>query len=508
MDEMKPTRKQRLSLGCLQLGCVLLVCLLELFFMSPVGRQHGEAWAGVNHLLAVPGVAFLLLAMARGGNKPGKAMGALSIAMLLWFGCVQFFRAIRGMEQLLPGEITCFYALALPMAWAMEDGQRQWGLKALTLTFLAESLALTVLGLSLRFGFLPEAYAGGVRWDGTRLLELFHPNNCAVVLMLGIGICLGLCCRSKKVWFRAILVVLALAQFGVQIMNHGRTGTVATCLLVGGILFCAIRKTGWKRAPLALAAAVGVMVMMYLCAQGLYALHESNLTKAALQAAQERVEAAAPTVTETTAETATETTEETVPETTAETIPKVITETTAEVITEAAAETKPTLSYLPEVKEDGTLDTTSVQKDLRQDLLSLNGRTAIWKAAIQGVKGDVKLLVSGTDDPGVILAENGVPFALHTHNSFLEVLYTLGLPGLLIALAVTLLALRGAVLLLWRNEDLWKSAVAMLALCLLACGMLEPYLFVSGSNQNYITLFFLTLAGYLHQWTVEERKAG
>ena len=137
-------------------------------------------------------------------------------------------------------------------------------MKTLALAFLAEGLLLTVLGLGLRFGFLPEAFIDTVRWDGARLLQLSHPNNCAVMLMLGIGICLALCFRTKRVWCRTIFVVLALAQFGVQIMNHGRTSTVATCLLVGGILFCAIRKTGWKRAPLALAAAVGVMVMTAL----------------------------------------------------------------------------------------------------------------------------------------------------------------------------------------------------------------------------------------------------
>lgn len=470
MDEMIRAQKRRTILGNLQYGCLLAVVLAELVFLSPMGQRSGLALVTVDYFLAIPAMAFLMLTFARGVNGKGLAVLVLSLAMLAWLGLVQGFRAYFETNLIEPGEMICCFALALPLAFGMEDGQRQRGLKTLALAFLAEGLLLAVLGLGLRFGFLPQACLDTVRWDGARLLELSHPNNCAVMLMLGIGICLGLCFRCKKRWCQAVLVVLALAQFGVQIMNHGRTSTVATCLLVGGILFCAIRKTGWKRAPLALAAAVGVMVMMYLSAQGLYALHERSLTQSALQAARERTEG--------TAETALETT---------------------------GAE-DPTISFLPGVKEDGTLEVTSTQNDLRQDLVNLNGRTAIWKAAIQGVKDDMKLLLCGTDDPGAVLAEKGVGYALHTHNSFLEVFYTLGLPGLLIALAVTLLALRGAVLLLWRNEDLWKSSMAMIALCLLACGLLEPYLFAVKYYHHYLSIFFLTVVGYLHQWTTEGRK--
>lgn len=470
MDEMIPAQKRSAILRYLQYGCLLAVVLAELVFLSPMGQRSGLALVTVDYFLAIPAMAFLMLSFARDIKGKGLAPMVLGLGMLVWFCLAQGFRAYFERALIEPGGMICCYALALPLAFGMEDGQRQRGLKTLALTFLAEGLLLTVLGLGLRFGFLPQDFADTVRWDGARLLQLSHPNNCAVMLMLGIGICLALCFRTKRVWCRAIFVVLALAQFGVQIMNHGRISTVATCLLVGGILFCAIRKTGWKRAPLALAAAVGVMVMMYISAQGLYTLHEKSLIQASLQAAQEE------------------------------------TEGIAETVQESTGEKDPSLSYLPGVKEDGTLEVTNTQNDLRQDLANLNGRTAIWKAAIQGAKGDRKLLISGTDDPAAILSENGVPYAQHTHNSFLETLYTLGLPGLLIALAVTLLALRGAALLLWRNEDLWKSSMAMIALCLLACGLLEPYLFTAKYYHHYLNIFFLTVVGYLHQWTVEERK--
>ena len=96
--------------------------------------------------------------------------------------------------------------------------------------------------------------------------------------------------------------------------------------------------------------------------------------------------------------------------------------------------------------------------------------------------------------------------ALHTHNPFLEVIYVLGIPGLVLALIITVLAFRGAFIILWRNTDLWKSAVTLSVLCLFGCGLLEPYLFVAKNNQHYLSIFFLTGVGYLHQWTVKKRK--
>ena len=80
----------------------------------------------------------------------------------------------------------------------------------------------------------------------------------------------------------------------------------------------------------------------------------------------------------------------------------------------------------------------------------------------------------------------------------------LGIPGLLLALLISVLAIRGAILLLWKNTDLWKSAIALTLMCLMGCGMLEPYLFVAKNNQHYLTMFFLTGVGYLHQWTMEK----
>ena len=51
---------------------------------------------------------------------------------------------------------------------------------------------------------------------------------------------------------------------------------------------------------------------------------------------------------------------------------------------------------------------------------------------------------------------------------------------------------------------LMSAGLILLVICLLGCGMLEPYLFVAENNQHYLSILFLAGIGYLHQWTAEK----
>ncbi|MGN0981589.1 MAG: O-antigen ligase family protein [Candidatus Limivicinus sp.] len=457
MNEMIQSWRQEPRDRKLQYGCVLLTVLAELIFFTPLWQQTGLAWLAADYFLVIPGGIFLLLALRRGINRKGRAMLVLSLIMVVWSVCVEIFRLLFGMLPIEPGEIACYYGLALPMAYAMEDGSRQRGLNAIGALFVLEGIHLCVLAASLMFGFLPERYSEYVRWDGARLLEMFHPNNCATLLILGMGFCLGLCFRTKKRWLQGCLIVLAAVQFGVQALTNGRTSTGFACMMIGGILFCAIRRTGWKRAPLALAAGIAATAVLFFAAQKLFAVHQQNLTQIAIQASQ-------------------------------------------------AEEEEREQTQLPKVNENGKLVTLNGQRSLGKDLFTFNGRTIIWKEAVGGALRHPTILLCGTDSVAEVLAEDGKTNAPHTHNSFLETLYTLGLPGLLLAVAITVLALRAGLMLLWRNTDLWKSSVAMITLCLLGCSLLEPYLFAAKNYHHYLSFFFLTAAGYLHQWYVDSKE--
>ena len=451
MNETLKSWKREPLVGKWQYFCLLVVAVVELVYMSPQAQKNGLAWVAVDYFLEIPAMAFLLLTIARGIRRQGWSTMLVSLVMLLWIALVQVMRVIRGLEQINPGEITCFYALALPLAFAMDDGERQWGLKTLALVYLLEGLRLCLLAGALYFGILPEGYRASVLWDGARLLEMFHPTNCSALLLISIGLCLGLCLKTNKRWLQGVLIVWILIQFGVQTLTNGRTGTVFTCLLIGAALFCGIRKTGWKRAPLALAAGIVVMAVLFLGSQKLFSAHQKQMTQSVQQ-------------------------------------------------TQSAEESGQAQEQVQQPQQ------INAQRSFLQDMFSFNGRTAIWKAAVKGLAENPKIMVCGTDNVAEVLAPNMTFNALHTHNPFLEVIYVLGIPGLVLALLITVLAFRGAFIILWRNTDLWKSAVVLSVLCLFGCGLLEPYLFVAKNNQHYLSIFFLTGVGYLNRWTIGKQK--
>ena len=246
-------------------------------------------------------------------------------------------------------------------------------------------------------------------------------------------------------------------EFAVQTLTESRTNITFTCLLVGGILFCAIRGTGWKRALTGLAVGAAVVIVMFLASQKLYDLHLQYLNHETLQQAQEQA--------------------------------KQTDQNGAEAETQTPTEPVKTLQG----------------RSFLKDMPTFNGRTRIWAGSVRGAVHNPEILLCGTDSVIGVLAEEGVR-ADHTHNSYLETLLTLGLPGLLVALVLTVLAVRAALLLLWRNTDVWKSSVALITLCMLGCSLLEPFLFAAKYYHHYLSLFFLAAVGYLHQWCAESKE--
>lgn len=447
MNHMRQSWKQEPLVGKLQFGCILFVVLFELLFLSPLGQQFETTWKIADRYLMVPCLAFLLLTFLRGLNQAGKTALVMGVLLLGWITVVQLLRNANAVNPLASGGIICGGVLALPMAYGTRDEKKQWGLYILSGLILLEALRLCVHGAALRYGFLPEALSRNVRWMNGRLAQMFHPNNCATLLMVGIGICLALCFRTRKLWLRVLLLGFAVIQFLVQSITNGRTCILFTGLMVGGILFCAIRKTNWKRALPASLVAVAVMAALFFGSMKLFELHLASMDQQIASSQEE---------------------------------------------------------------EPGEIGKYAAQNEKRYSAgnhFTLNNRTIIWDAVLKGVADQPQILLYGTDSVYDIVMEWGQYKAEHTHNSFLEALCLLGLPGLLFALAVTVLLVRSAWRLLWRNEDIWKSCIAIIALALFGCGLMEPFLFVVGSSLHYFCFLFLTMVGYLHQWCVPGTEA-
>ena len=53
--------------------------------------------------------------------------------------------------------------------------------------------------------------------------------------------------------------------------------------------------------------------------------------------------------------------------------------------------------------------------------------------------------------------------------------------------------------------ELWKKILAMLTMCVMATGFLEPYLFITNVYYHVTDFAFFFLTGYLDRWVNNEK---
>ncbi|MCI6227871.1 MAG: O-antigen ligase family protein [Clostridiales bacterium] len=433
-----------------QFICLLAVVLMELAFFALEDRAWGVAYLMVERYLTLPAMAFLGASFCRELPRRSQWYLYAGLAMAALFFLNQILHQVLEAEAKEIGTFVCAYCLCFPFAAATGDAQRQRGLKWMAGLFLAAGILLTGYTGLLLADALPECLKAYVKWDGGRLYAMGHPNICATLLMISMALSAGFALKSRRLWVKGLLEVLLALQFATLSLTNGRTTIILTCLLMGGITFCALRGHGWKRFAVALLAAVVVMAGLFGASRAIYGWNQTRLMQ---QASAESAQEEAPT------------------------------------------------------GESGTPDvlvSEQYQGTLANDLKTLNGRTEIWRTALLGLEDNPRVKFIGTEYVDMILTRYAPLTVYHTHNSWLEALYRMGLPGLAAALVITALTLWSAAVVLWRNMDLWKSCIALLALCLLGCAMLEPYLFVVDVSYHYLDFLFLMCLGYLCLWRGEK----
>ena len=433
-----------------QFICLLAVVLMELAFFALEDRAGGVAYLMVERYLTLPAMAFLGASFCRELPRRSRWHLYAGLAMAALFFLNQILHQVLEAEAKEIGTFVCAYCLCFPFAAATGDAQRQRGLKWMAGLFLAAGILLTGYTGLLLADALPECLKAYVKWDGGRLYAMGHPNICATLLMISMALSAGFALKSRRLWVKGLLEVLLALQFATLSLTNGRTTIILTCLLMGGITFCALRGHGWKRFAVALLAAVVVMAGLFGASRAIYGWNQTRLMQ---QASAESAQEEAPT------------------------------------------------------GESGTPDvlvSEQYQGTLANDLKTLNGRTEIWRTALLGLEDNPRVKFIGTEYVDMILTRYAPLTVYHTHNSWLEALYRMGLPGLAAALVITALTLWSAAVVLWRNMDLWKSCIALLALCLLGCAMLEPYLFVVDVSYHYLDFLFLMCLGYLCLWRGEK----
>lgn len=434
-----------------QLWCLLAAGILEYLFIV------GQTWFNwvfyhcAETLLALPALVFLGTALVQKQTVQAKRQLLLCAGMALWFVLVQALRKAAGMNTQSGVLFLGVWLMSFPFAAVTRDGERQTGLRWISWIFIAASLTLAFYTALLALNRIPASLAPYIKWDGARLLVISHSNICACLFMIGIGLCLSFFFRCKKRWQKLLLLLAAAVQFLCQVLTHCRTSVLLTCGLVGGIAFFAIWKGGWKRLAAGVAAALVLACALFLASGSLYDAHNARLIAQQSRQSQE--------------------------------------------VTVSSDAVTP-----PRVNDAGQLQGVSGQGTLKNDLRTLNGRTHIWSAAFRALGDNPSIALWGTDSVSPTMSYYFGRSLEHTHNSWVEVLFRLGLPGLFVALILTAVAVWGAISLLLRNQDMCKTCIALLVLCMLASGMLEPFFFVGNQACHFLDFILFLLIGYITQW--------
>lgn len=120
-----------------------------------------------------------------------------------------------------------------------------------------------------------------------------------------------------------------------------------------------------------------------------------------------------------------------------------------------------------------------------QTVFTLTERTKIFSACFKLIKDNPSVLLHGVLTKDILRELNRYIVSsdvyYHTHNAWLQVLVNVGLPGLLLVLYMTWMAIRSSWRILFRRPaekiPLAECWLAFGCLALLADGITEPYLF-------------------------------
>lgn len=463
MSNSKKLTLQQLSSINPQFYCLLAALGIEFLLMA----LGGYGLYVLDNYAIMPCMLFLGTVLVCKISPDALRKLGLGIVVAVWFCLTQAIHFAQDLQVRNAGLPFSVYLMAFPFAAITRDGKNQYGLRLAGAVYLAAALTLTGLTGLLFADALPGFLVPHVYWDGARLQAMWHPNICASIMMTGIAFALGFSTLVKKAWGRGLLLACAALLFCVMALTNSRTSILMAAALIAGFTFFAIiRKGGWKRFVIGFAIALILIPSLFTGAKKLFDANQARL------------------IARYTAQIQTDLT----PSLSSSSEPQspIAEESTPDIIVGADGQ--------------AALKSKAAQYSFSIDMRTLNGRTVIWKAAIQAVRDNPAVLLWGVDHSGNLLTDK-VSFApAHVHNSWFEILLCLGLPGLLSALFFTGMALWYiAVTLLGRNTSLWQKTIALLMLCLLGAGFLEPYLFLSDRYYHYADFLFFLLLGYLSQ---------
>jgi len=467
---MKLLHKEGASEKNVPMLLLLAAGIIEFLFITLESRFSYIGYYLTETCLIVPCLLFLGYVLREKQTVFARRRLLLAVAAVSWFVIVQCIHKLSGMENHPMATVFFVYLMAFPFA-VLADDRSNAGLWWIGGMFVTASLVLVFDTVLLLLDWIPAGLTEYLYWDGARLHALWHPNINACYFMIGIGFSAAFCVQAEKLWVKVLLLAAIAVQFLVMALTNCRTILLMTGAFFGGMAFFLIFRGSWKQFLLGLMAAAVLLVGSFKLSGMIYQWNNDRLI-AAYSAAQ-----------------------------------------AAEVPEEMAPAESSSASAVPAAETPLVVDDTGIilgnntQGSLTDDMWTLNGRTVIWSSALKAIRDNKALALWGTEYSGTVISVYNPFEVVHAHNSWMEALLRMGVPGLLMSLVFTVLSVFcAAKLLLSPGTVLWKKVIAMLAMCVMASGFLEPYLFITNVYYHVTDFVFFFLTGYLDYWCNLKRE--
>lgn len=467
---MKNSKKWISSEQELPFVLLLIVGIMELLYISLESLFSYIGYYLVEDYIIVPCLLFAGIALTRQLTPLAKRRMLLGAIAVTWFAVVQVIHKLSGMGTHPIGTVFFVYLMAFPFASVTEDRESR-GLTLISGILFTAAMIQVFYTALLLLDCVPALMKPYVYWDGARLHVFWHSNITACLLLVGIGTAFSFMFRTREWKWKVLLGVSVVLQFVAMALTNCRTMLLMTGALVGSVGFFMIYKGGWKRFVIGILALLVVMAVCFKGSSKIYELHNTALRMQITQQLQQEKQ---------------------------------------EDPLSAQEETKEELDLNYSVDaESGEVELISQngQGTLSNDMRTLNGRTGIWKAALQAIRDNRTLALWGTEYVGVSVSAYNKFDVVHTHNSWMEALLRLGIPGLLLSLLFTCIAVCSAWVLVWNHSvEIWKKIIAVMTMCVLVAGFLEPYLFITNVYYHMIDFIFFYCTGYLDLWRQQLSK--
>ena len=423
-------------------ACFLLcmLCTLCTNLHLIVGMEaYEKIWFYTSDVQLAASIVFLILAVRQPLSRMAGWHLAYGIAFTGWLLVTKYMHALYGEPPEIVGLFMSRYLVLLPFAELTRDGEACKGLKGAAVLTWGVCLWLVALSVLLLLDLVPQGLRKYVFWSGARMNTLWNPIIFATILFMGIALCVAALFVASKRWQRATLAAAILVQYALITLTHSRTVLLCLCAFTLGT--CVVAMGQWKLKKMVCWLLVGILLSAGIYGGG-EVLYSANNQRLIAQIDFESSDL--------------------------------------------------------RINEQGYItDGITNQGSLAEDIGSLNGRSYTWGAIAWQFSQSKDLCLFGTSR----FRDRVLPGIAHAHNSWLQMLVQMGIPGLLLSLALTVEILLGCARVVLRCRDKAKIVMTMWVLAMLPIGFMEPFLF----NVAHVGDLFILTCGYLWCWGARKK---